>query len=494
VLERTPVDAELHNKLGVVLHLQGKTDDAIACYRRALELDPNYAEAHSQLGNALSERGKFDEAVANYRRALELRPELVEAYTNLGMSLTEVGQFEEAVACHHQALALQPDFAEVHSNLGGTLQKQGKLEDAAACYRRAVELKPGLAEAHVNLGNAETALGRYADAEGSYRRALTLKADYPDAHTGLAAIKLLRGEFESGWKEYEWRWRCRRMRPRDFRQPVWDGGPLRGKTILLHAEQGLGDTLQFIRYAPLVKAQGGQVVVDVQRPLLKLLAQSRGIDRLMGHGNQLPEFDVHAPLLSLPRIFQTTLETVPATIPYVFAEPWLVAEWREKLAHLNGFRIGINWHGRAGHGEFRNRNIPLEQFGALARLSAVNLISLQKGEGSEELLEARQRAPIVDLGPEFDTAHGAFMDTAAVMKNLDLVITSDTSIPHLAGALGVRVWVALPYAADWRWLLDRSDSPWYPTTRLFRQKRPGDWAGVFDEMETALQNEMARRG
>jgi tetratricopeptide (TPR) repeat protein len=486
-LELNPGNADSHNQLGIAWHFQGKIDEAVACYRRTLELKPDFAEAHNHLGNALGDQRKLDDAVISYRRALELNPNYVEALTNLGATLTDLEQFNEAIVCHRRALELQPEFAEAQNNLGSAFQKQGKLDEAVVRFRRSLELKPNIAAAHVNLGNAYRELGKIAEASDRYRHALELQADYTDAHLVLSSLLLLTGDFEQGWPEYEWRWKTRDLRPRDFQQPVWNGRPLQGETILLHAEQGLGDTIQFIRYAPLVKSRGAIVVVECPPPLRTLLSRCPGVDRLVAKGGALPDFDMHAPLMSLPAILKTTLDTIPATIPYVFPDPALVARWREKLSPMQGLRIGINWHGREGDIATRRRDIPLAQFALLAQVPGVRLINLQRGSGQTELAAARDRLPIVDLG-DVDAGPDAFVDTAAIMMNLDLVITSDTSIPHLAGALGVPVWLALRFAADWRWLLNRSDSPWYPTMRLFRQKAPGDWTGVFEEMQTVLRD------
>jgi hypothetical protein len=267
---------------------------------------------------------------------------------------------------------------------------------------------------------------------------------------------------------------------------LWQGEPLAGKTILLHAEQGLGDTIQFIRYAPIVKQHGATVIVECQKPLLGLLQGCPGVDQLVGQGDAIAGFDVHAPLLSVPGILKTTVETVPARIPYLFPKPALVEHWRTRLIQLGGFKIGIAWQGNPRYPNDRFRSIPLRCFAPLAQVPAVRLISLQKGPGAEQLAEVRNLFPIADLAGELDQQSGPFVDTAAVMKNLDLVITSDTAAAHLAGALGAAVWVALPSAPDWRWSLDRCDSPWYPTMRLFRQRDWGNWQDVFEEIEQAL--------
>ena len=305
----------------------------------------------------------------------------------------------------------------------------------------------------------------------------------------LSRALLTLGDFERGWQENEWRWRSTALKgsARNFAPPLWDGTPRAQQTLLIHAEQGLGDTLHFVRYAPLVKPRCGRLVFECQKPLLALLARCAGIDQLVAQGEPLPAFACHAPLLSVPWLLQTRQASIPADVPYLWADPALIDRWREQLRDIRGFRIGINWQGRPGRGAWRFRNLPLAQFAALARLPNVRIISLQKGAGREALAEIGDRFPLVDLGDEVDQASGAFMDTAAIMRNLDLVLTSDTAVAHLAGGLGVPVWVALPFAAEWRWLRNRSDSPWYPTMRLFRQRQREDWDSVFQAVEQALR-------
>ena len=296
------------------------------------------------------------------------------------------------------------------------------------------------------------------------------------------------GRFEQGWAGYEWRWKCKEFGSLPpFQPPLWDGSFLDGRTILVHAEQGLGDTLQFIRYVPSLHQRGGRVILMCQPPLVRLLTRSPGIERLLAHGDPVPEFDVHTPLLSLPRLLGTTLESVPADVPYLEAEPQLVEAWRHRLGSYPGFKVGIVWQGNPKFRLDRLRSIPLAQFAPLARVPGVHQFSLQKGPGAEQLAAVTDRFPVTDLGRRLDD----FMDTAAVLKNLDLVISVDTAIAHLAGALGIPVWVALPFAPDWRWLMGREDSPWYPTMRLFRQTRPGQWEDVFHHIAEALQRRLA---
>jgi tetratricopeptide (TPR) repeat protein len=487
-LELKPDYAEAHFNLGIALSHLGKLDDAIACYRRAVELKPDYAEAFINLSVALRDRGLLDDAIACCRRTLELKPDYAEAHGNLGNALRDQGKLDEAVACYRRTLELKPDSAEAHNNLGATLRDQGRPDEALACHRRALELKPDYAEAHNNLGAALNDQGNTDEALACYRRALELKPDLAYAHWNQSLTSLTSGDFQRGWAEYPWRWKTKQFPRRDLSQPLWDGQPLEGKTILLHVEQGLGDAIQFIRYAPLVKQRGGVVMVECPRPIMSLLASCAGIDRLVERGAELPPFDVRTPLdETLPYIFRTALGDIPAAIPYLFADPGLVQRRRQELDRPAGFKIGIAWQGRPTHPNDRNRSIPLGCFEPLARCSGVRLLSLQKGAGVEQLQHAAGQFPIAELGSRLED----FMDTAAVMRSLDLVIACDTAVVHLAGALGVPVWVALPFIPDWRWLLGRSGSPWYPTMRLFRQDRRGDWQDVFRRIEIALGDHVA---
>jgi tetratricopeptide (TPR) repeat protein len=467
--------------------LAGRLAEAERGYREVLSLDPSCAKAWHFLGLVAFQTGRHDSAGKFITKAIEIMPNYAEAYSNLGNVCLAEGKVSESLLNYDKAIELQPDYAEAYSNKGVVFRDLGDNNQAIYFFRRTVKLKPDHFQAHVNLGAALQEELRFDEAAIAYEQAIHLNPASAEAHCNYAFVKLAQGDLSEGWEEYEWRWKLGKLSPRDFPQPLWDGSALTGQTILIHAEQGLGDTIQFIRFALLLKARGGNVIVQCQPPLRQLLHHTPGIHRFIGVGDPLPAFDVHIPLLSLPRIFGTTLETIPAGIPYLFADSSLVQHWQATLATLRGFRIGINWKGRDDIVEYRQRNIPLELFASLADSSLIQLISLQRGPGRDELLAANLPIPIMDLGDEIDTARGPFMDTAAIIKNLDLVITSDSVIAHLAGAVGTPVWLALPYFPDWRWLLDRSDSPWYPTMRLFRQKFPGDWAGVFAEIKAALR-------
>jgi len=478
--------AEAHNNLGLVMASQSKVDEAIASYRRAIVLKPAFAEAHNNLGIALRQSGQGEAAVASCRESARLKPELPEAHNNLGSALEEVGRYEEAIDVLNEALRIKPDFAKAHNNLGIAFWYLGRFDDAADSYRRAIDLMPEMAEAYNNLGNVLRDQSDMQAAQECYRQAADLKPNYADPHWNQSLVWLLSGDFEHGWAEYEWRWKLKNFKPRQCPQPLWDGSPLEGKTILLAAEQGLGDTIQFIRYAPLLRQRGARVLAEVQRLLKPILSSCPGIDQLLVQGEELPDFDTYITLLSLPCVLGTKLDTVPADVPYLKGDPEKVALWRDELGGVRDFKIGIAWQGSRAHRGDRWRSVPLSNFAPLAAISGVRLYSLQKNDGQEQLGQVSFGERIVDLSPRLET----FADTAAVIENLDLVLCCDTSVGHLAGALAKPVWVAVQTVPDWRWMLDREDTPWYPTMRLFRQRRFDDWPEVFERMAAALREKL----
>jgi tetratricopeptide (TPR) repeat protein len=485
-LELAKDSPEGYQRLGTTLFAHGKLIESIASLRLALRLKPDYAEAHYYLGLALAQQNQFAEAENSLRRAIAAQPTNADAHHRLGNVLRHQDRFAEAVPCYLEALRLQPSSADVHNHLGINLLDMGKPAEAEAQFRQGIRVKADFAQAHNNLGVALEQQGRLDEAVAAYQESLRLGPEEADTHKNLGLAWLLTGNFEQGWPEYEWRWQTRPKSRRSYAQPVWNGQPLQGRPILLYAEQGLGDTIQFIRYVPLVQQRGGRVFVECPQGLIPLLSRCAGIACLIPQGAPLPDFACQAALVSLPCIFRTTLESVPARVPYLSADPILIEHWREELERTEGFKIGIAWQGSTKYVGDRHRSIPLADFEPLARVRGVRLFSLQKGFGTEQLAAVAERWGIVDLGPRLDEATGAFMDTAAVLEHLDLVITSDTSLAHLAGALGVPVWVALACARDWRWLLDREDSPWYPTMRLVRQRQWGDWGEVFRRMAQDL--------
>ena len=388
---------------------------------------------------------------------------------------------------YQEALRLKPDYADAHNNMGSAFERLDQFDEALACYREAVRLNPNNADAISNLGMIASRRNHLDEALRHYEAALLQKPELSIARWNRALLYLLLGDFERGWAEYEWRWTQPGFGKCQFAQPRWDGSRLDGRTILLFAEQGLGDTLQFARYAPRLQALGGKVVLECQPALLRLLAGTKGIDTLVAQGDTLPPFDVYAPLLSVPGIFQTTHASIPADVPYVYAEAALVESWRQILPPrgASSLRIGITWQGNPANMMDRQCSIPLSFFARLAT-QRLELISLQYGFGVEQLKATGQRMPILDLADRLGDQSASLSNIAAILKNVDLAICCDTAVAHLAGALGVPVWLALPLVPDWRWLLHRDDSTWYPTMRLFRQTQLGEWDDVFERMTHEL--------
>jgi tetratricopeptide (TPR) repeat protein len=491
-VECAPREGINHIELGNVLLRQGKYAEAETAYRRGLEILPNHLEALVNLGFVLGEQDRADEALVCYERARALAPHVPEVHHNLGNILRDKGKLDDALASYDEALRLRPEYAKAHINKGIALASRGSVGEALVSMRRGVELNPDFAEARNSLGTVLMAEGLLDDAVAEYERAIALKPDYPDARWNLSLHQLLCGDYERGWAEYEWRWRCPKTTPLPAQsQPRWDGAPLAGRTILVHAEQGLGDTLHFVRYAPLLKALGGRVILQCQGVLIPLLRRCSGIDEFVAWRAPSPACDVWSPLMSLPALFHTALSTIPAEIPYLFADPERVDRWRRELAPLSGFRIGIAWQGSPRHAWDRHRSVPLSAFEPLARIPGVRLISLQKHHGAEQVRELKSVLPLMEFDDSLDR-DGAFTDTAAIIQNLDLVVTADSAVAHLAGGLGAPVWLALHHIPDWRWLLGRSDNPWYPTARLFRQPAVGAWGPVFRQIADELPALVAR--
>ena len=438
-------------------HEAGRLREAEQLYRRVLAADPQNADALHLLGLVAHQAGRSDVAVTLIGRAIAQRGDIPAFHNNLGEALRRLGRLGDAIASYQQALALDPQFAEAHNNLGTVHHQQGWLEGAVACYERAI----------------------------------ACRSNYANPHYNRARAWLAQGDFARGWEEYEWRW----QRPEFYRnhldQPAWDGAPLEGRTLLVRWEQGLGDTLHYVRYVRLLESAGQRVIAEVQPALVGLLRAS-GFAHLVASGEPAPPFDVQAMLLSLPHLLGTTLQTIPASIPYLSVSPPLVEKWRQRLASTEGaFKIGIHWQGYQHSPLEPWRSMPLAAFEPLSRVQGVELISLQKGFGTEQI--PNQAFNVIDWSAEIDQTEGPFMDTAALMRQLDLVVTSDSATAHLAGALGVEVWVALSVSADYRWLQKRSDSPWYPTMRLFRQRELGNWTDVFEEIQRTLADAVKRK-
>jgi Flp pilus assembly protein TadD len=487
ILQVDPWQLEVYMHLATLYRQRGQLDEAVTTLQALLRLRPDSFQAQTNLGTLYRERGQLDEAIASYQQALRINPGFAQAHNNLGVALANRGRYDEALASYRAALRLSPNFAEVHGNLGNLLRERGEFDEAIGCYDQALRLNPGFVKAHNNRGMALLELARAEEALASFERALQLQPDFAEAHMNRGVALLLLGRLAEAWPEYEWRMRCKGYPEVPLALPHWDGSDLKGKTILLTSEQGLGDTIQFIRYAALVKERGATVVATCPLLLLPLLASSpdTGVDELVPKVAGVASLAAVQVLLpSLPGIFKTTVDTVPARVPYLSADPARVDFWHRDLAAYRGLKIGIAWKGSAANPRDRWRTVPLTQFAPLGRLEGIHLFSLQVGPGREEIDALAARFAVTDLGGRIDTS--SFADTAAVVKNLDLIVTVDTALAHLAGALAVPVWVALPFASDWRWMQHREDSPWYPTMRLFRKRQRGDWDEVFERIAEEL--------
>jgi Tfp pilus assembly protein PilF len=452
------------------------------------EADPN-----SLLRHAIERErgGHVADAEKLYRQLLVDLPLNPDVPNLLGSICARSERMEEAERLFRQAVRLSGDFAEYHKNLGAACRRLGKTEEAIAEARRAIELMPDYAEAQMNLSSALTDANRHTEATAAMIRAIEIRPDYAEAHYNLAVQLLLHGDFERGWKEYEWRTRMKSpLASRIFFQPLWDGGELRGKTILLWSEQGLGDVIQFVRYVPQLLERGANVVLETYMPLARLIQQSMPGIRVVVAGAPLPGFDVHFPLLSLPAAFGTDLATIPSSISYLSASEEMVRAWGRRFAEGDrSLRVGLVWAGRNTHINDRNRSMRLNQLGRLKDVMEATFYSLQKGPPRAQIAQSAFAGHLIDWTGKLDD----FADTAALLANLDLVITVDTAVAHLSAAIGKLTWVLLPTPPDWRWLLKRADSPWYPMMRLFRQERAGDWEGVVAGVGEAMGREIRSR-
>lgn len=488
VLATEPGHLNALHMLGVLEHQRGRNETAAGLIRRAIAIEPASAELHYNLGTVLRAMGRVDEAIGAFQRTTELRPQWAQAQNSLGLALEEAGRLAEAVDAYRRALAGQPGLAAARINLGVALRRLGELAEAITILRQAIDLEPGRPEAHCNLSMALRDNGEVDQAILAAREAVRLRPDDANFHFNLAFSLLLKGEFREGWAEFEYRaGKDKRLGAGPAaRLPVWEGRSLTGKRILIHAERGFGDTIQFARFVPLVARMGGRVVLQAHAELTRLLETLDGVEQVVAAGNPLPGFELRCPLLSLARHFVSEQSEIPNRVPYLRCDPMEAAAWRARLARDgSALRVGLVWAGSPAHQNDRSRSIPLKELSALAGVSGLKLYSLQKGPAAAQVREQRNGLKLTDLGGEL----GDFMSTAAVLENLDLLISADTSVAHLAGALGRPAWVMLPFAPDWRWLLGHTETPWYPTLRLFRQLRPGDWAGVVERIAGELSLE-----
>lgn len=525
-LALNPNLAEAHTNLGGLLAALGRPEEAIACHRKALALSPHLAAAHANLGKVLQELGRLDQAVPCFRTALDLQPDHPPAHFNLAAAFAGQGRFTEAEACYHAAIQLMSAFPEAHYNLGNVLREQGRPDEAAACYRRVIELspdfspawnnlghvlwdqdrlepaalafrraldtKPDSLEAHNNLANTLQQQGRLDEAVALYRAALAIDPHCPESHMYLGIALLAQGDLTAGWREYEWRTKTAEGITTHWAAPLpqWRGQPAAGQTVLIDSEGGFGDTIHFCRYAALAAAAGLCVILRVQPPLVRLLQDLPGVHRVMSHDERLPAFDLYCPMLSLPLALRTTLATIPSAESYLHADAAQVAAWQTRLDATGhrGRRIGLVWAGEPRThlpclaAIDRRRSMPPERLRPLFAIPGIFFVSLQKDGPA-----APDNAPLADFMQEMQD----FADTAALIANLDLVISVDTAVAHLAAALGKPVWLLNRFDSCWRWLTARRDSPWYPTLRLYRQPAAGDWDSVVAEVAADLSRRIS---
>lgn len=436
-------------------------------------------------GSDLLQTGEAAEALLRFQDARKIAPSNATLNLYTGAALHDLGDYEGAIASYRLALNNAPAIGEVHNNLGNSLMALGRFAEAADCFLRASELMPTSPVPRAARATALQATGNVDEAEADCRIAVAIDPFFAAAHWNLALNLLLQGRYEEGWQEYEWRW----QKP-DFTSParhnnipLWDGSPLNGRTILLHAEQGFGDTIQFVRYVPMVAKCGGKIVLECHPQLVSLFQGIQGVFSVVAFGGDLPVCECQAPFLTLPRIFATTLETIPACSS-ILAPVALQTKWQQRIPSNSGPKVGIAWAGSTVHHNDCFRSLPLPLLSSFATRTDISFFSLQMGDAKRQLELSPLANGIIDLTDHIDD----FADTAALIEQLDLIISVDTAVAHLAGILGKPVWLLLPFAPDWRWLLDRSDSPWYPTMQIFRQKQPGDWGSVIDQVHSALSD------
>lgn len=479
--------------------VRGDYGEAEEIYRRVLYMRPENADARRQLAQVLAlralahqERGEFEDAVAGYEESLALDDAQAQVRINLGNAYQRQGRLEEAIVAFREVIAMEARNADAHLNLGIALSQTGKSAEAVDLFRTALDLRPSFAEASLSLGFLLEHSGDGSGAEACYRQAIVARPDYAEAHFNHALQLLLRGEYLAGWEEYEWRMRLPGLEglPAYAGHSRWDGSALEGRTILLFAEQGFGDTIQFARFAPLVAARGGKVIIRCQPKLIALLRSLEGVATVLGTDAPIPAFDVCCPLMSLPRIFATTLETIPAHVPYIRPEPERMRRWRESFAGADAsvLKVGLYWATDTSASITPLRTLNLETLAPLAKVPGVRYYSFQRGEAAREAAQPPRGMDLVDLSPELRD----FSDDAAAMSHLDLIISINTATAHLAGAMGLRAWTLTHFPPDWRWFLGREDSPWYPTMRLFRRGATDSWGQVIERVAEAL-GEFAKR-
>lgn len=441
-----------YNTFGVILAQAGREQAAIKAYQKAIALNNNYGEAYSNLGNCLQKQNKYSESLGYYAKATTLNPDYAESYNNLAAALYKLGNFKAAIENCRKAIKLKGNYAEAYNTLAAALQAEQRFDEATECYDKTVKYAPEYAEAYYSRG----------------------------------MLYLCHGEFAKGWDDYQWRLKTKKTKVTlRYDKPWWQGESFQGKTLLVQSEQGFGDSIQFVRYLPMAKDRGGTVILAEKSELIGSFQSLEGIDDLVDLRELIDgavKYDLYIPLLNLPAIFDTKIDNIPARIPYLSAEASKIVYWHDKIK-TDAFKIGIAWSGNPEHANDHNRSCALKYFTRLAKIKDIKLFSLQKGPGTEQINNWPENLELINLGQKFED----FTDTAAAIENMDLTISVDTSVAHLAGAMGKATWLLIPYESDWRWMLEREDSPWYPTIRLFRQKQHGNWDDVFQSATEQLK-------
>lgn len=497
---------EIYYNLGLCHLKLENSDEAYAAFQNAHERNPHYIKAYIQCATIHMNKKEYHQALTLYQQALKHNPRSFDLYYRMGSVLRSLEQYHDAIAIFEKALDLNPTSTHAMLEIANTLHMVDNYERSLSFYQQALERNPSCNEALYNFGYTLKKCGDVHKARDYTEKSIIIhtqvieqKPDYPLAHFSRSLSYLTLGNFEKGWPEYEWRWAAYNEKPKSFPQPTWSGQDLMGKRIFIYAEQGFGDTFQFIRYGKILKDMGAYVIAQTQHHLKTIIAQCPYLDEVVSDREPIPAFDYHCALMSIPMVVRTTIETVPNEIPYLHADHTLVSEWHQKLSTDKNFKIGICWQGNKQYRnvylkkEVAGKAMELSTFAPLASLPSVSLYSLQKINGTEQLDTLDNTMHVHTFGADFDESNGRFMDTAAIIKNLDLVITIDTSICHLAAGLGTEVWVLLPFPADWRWMLETSTTPWYPNMRLFRQPNRGDWACVIKDVTTALQEKIGTK-
>ena len=479
-----PDFAEAYSNRGNTLQQLKQYDTALASYDKAISIKPDFAEAYFNRGNTLQELKQYDAALESFDKAIALKPDYHQACYNRGTLFHELKQLDAALASYEQTISLKPDYHQAYVNRAVVLKLLKQPDSALASFDKAISLKPDYADAYSNRGNLLHEQLRLDEALASYDKAISLKPDFADAYWNKSLTLLLSGNFRQGWELYEWRWKKEKFTSprRDFTQPIWLGeGSIAGKTILLHSEQGLGDTIQFCRYVPLVADLGARVILETDCSLAGILDGLRGLSQQLVKGSTLPDFDCHCPLMSLPLAFKTDIDTIPFSRQYLKCVPDKLSQWKKRLGKQTKPRIGLAWSGSIMHSNDHNRSIPLSAM-SMHLPKGFTYVSLQKDVRDIDKPTLESNPNILHFGDELKD----FTDTAALCELMDVVISVDTSVAHVNAALGNPTWVLLPFSPDWRWLLDRDDSPWYPDVRLFRQQKPDDWAEAFEKLKSAL--------